>query len=105
MQTYLTLFTLLDQDRAHVQQAQTILFEGRWWMVGDWIETSKSGKRIPCNMLLLSELPHQVVEGQPFRFVLTNPIPVAVLKGKSLPGYTVMVHPEAMQLDGPKSVN
>ena len=85
MQIYKTLVTFEDdgEDRGFVLTCDTIEHEGKFWLVGEWIESTDKKTRLPAIIVLLDNLPHQKsgdVKSN-FAFVLNQPIPKCVLSG------------------------
>ena len=81
-----------DHDKGEPFLIDTIFHEDRWWLVGSWLELHATGERVPETLVLLDTLRHQEIEGKPYRFVLNNEIPRAVLRGEAKEGYVVATY-------------
>lgn len=80
----------LDEDQGEAHLIDTISYQGRWWLVGGWHQSHATGDRLPATLVLLAGLQHEEVAGHPYRFLLTNEIPKAVLDGEAQDGYVVL---------------
>jgi hypothetical protein len=92
-----------DHDQGARYLVDTIHHDGRWWLVGTWLEGLTTGRRTPEWPVLLSTLRHQEIEGQDFRFLLNNSIPKAVLAGEARDGYVVVRYRTLDDSPAPKS--
>lgn len=70
----------------------TISHEGRWWLVGSWIQPHGTTRRIPETLVLLGSpaTRFQEISGKSHRFLLSNAIPTAVLDGETRTGFVVL---------------
>ncbi len=87
-----TFAFISDTDEVSPHLIDTIFYEDRWWLVGTWLESNATGDRVPETLVLLDTLRHQEIEGKPYRFVLNNEIPRAVLRGEAREGYVVATY-------------
>ncbi len=87
-----TLAFFSDYDQGSTHLIDTIFHEDRWWLVGTWLQSNATGERVPETLVLLDTLRHQEIEGKPYRFVLNNAIPRAVLHGEAKEGYVVATY-------------
>ena len=95
----LAFFSGHDQGSRHL--IDTIFYQGRWWLVGTWLQSSATGDRVPETLVLLDTLRHQEIEGKPYRFVLTHGIPRSVLRGEAKEGYVVATYQVLDDTPGP----
>lgn len=95
----LAFFSDYEQGSAHL--INTIFHQGRWWLVGTWLGSTTTGDRVPETLVLLDALDHQEIEGKPYRFVLNNEIPRAVLRGETRKGYVVATYQVLDDTPGP----
>jgi hypothetical protein len=67
-------------DGEHVFPVETIEYEGKLWLVPEWLVNDHEGWRTPRRIICLAGLAVQDVRGmnQPTDFVLTNSIPKTV---------------------------
>ena len=105
MEVFKTYLFFSDHDQGHPYLIDTILHEGSWWLVASWLQAHATGERVPERLVRLSGLQYQEVEGQPYRFLLNNSIPKAVLDGKEQGEYVVAAYPTLAQIPGPKSTH
>jgi hypothetical protein len=93
MEVFKTYLFFEDSDEGHAQLVDTIFHEDSWWLVGSWLAHAPTRTRVPERIVRLSGLRFQEVKGQPFRFLLNNPLPKSVLDGESQAGYVVAMYP------------
>ena len=75
----------------------TILWDGRYWIVPAWIEDQTTRKRRPERIILLDNLKHQTLPpGSAHHFFLNDSIPKDVFSGLPPEGtsYHVILFPE-----------
>jgi hypothetical protein len=94
-----------DYDQGNPHLIDTVSHLGRWWLVGGWHQSHATGDRLPATLVLLDGLTHQQVQGQPYRFLLTNAIPKSVLDGQAQDGYEVLNFSEPNNTPTPDSTN
>lgn len=71
------------EGEAIIYMADTIEYEGKMWLVPEWLEAPSEGWKTPERIVCLDGFPHQKVEsGVPADFVLNKPIPKDVLYGQ-----------------------
>ena len=92
MEVCKTFVFISDRIQVSPHLIDTIFYEGRWWLVGTWLESNATGDRVPETLVLLDTLRHQEIEGKPYRFVLNNGIPKSVLRGEAREGYVVATY-------------
>lgn len=103
MEIVKTLVFFSGYDEGHSCLIDTVQHEGKWWLVGSWLEAIATRERMPELLVRLEGLQYQGVEGQPYRFVLNNPIPKSVLDGKEQGGYVVVRFPALVGMTTPTS--
>ena len=87
-----TLAFFSDHELGARHLIDTIFYEGRWWLVGTWLQSTTTGDRVPETLVLLDALDHREIEEKPYRFVLNNEIPRAALRGEAREGYVVATY-------------
>lgn len=90
----------------------TIEYEGKFWLVPDWIYNTNEGWKRPERIICLAQLPHKKVapqDGIPEAdFVLGYPIPITALDDRSLiplPDGAVVIDFPDIQETIPKGVH
>ncbi len=63
----------------------TIEYEGKMWLVPDWIVHREKGYMRPVRIILLDTLPHQKSGGPDRDYILNSPLPKAVYDGQTPP--------------------
>ncbi len=103
MDVFKTYLFFSDYDQGSPYLIDTILHEGRWWLVGSWLEQIATGERIPERLVLLDgqRIRYQEVQGEPYRFVLSNSLPRGVLAGTEQDGYVVATYQALARTQGP----
>ncbi len=96
-----TLAVFSDHELGSSHLIDTIFHQGRWWLVGTWLQSNATGDRVPETLVLLDTLRHQEIEGKPYRFVLNSEIPRAVLRGEAKEGYVVATYQVLDDTQGP----
>jgi len=72
-----------DSVPGHLLKCDTIEWQGKFWLVPEWIENHSTGKMRPVRIICLDSLPHRVLPlGAPDHFALDIPIPKCVFDGK-----------------------
>lgn len=76
----------------------TVMYEGEWWLVRDWIDSQDGKWTKPMRIVALATLPGGEVNHPDFRFFLQSPIPSTVFDGQIPPAtegvYRVIEQPE-----------
>jgi hypothetical protein len=75
-----TLITFTDANLGIILKCDTIEFEGKYWLVPEWLENATTGKMQPLRIICLDLLPHQ--KTSLVDFVLNDPIPKCVFDGE-----------------------
>ncbi len=85
-----TLITFTDTDLGKILKCDTIEFEGKLWLVPEWLENAATGEMQPLRIICLDLLPHQKIQrSTPADFVLNAPIPKCVFDGE-IPSETTL---------------
>lgn len=59
-------------------------YDGRLWLVPEWLDIRDEGLTTPARRILMDALPHHRVRGQDLvRFIVNCQIPKAVLEGRT----------------------
>jgi len=79
--------------------SDTIEYEGKLWLVPEWLESPTEGYKIPARIICLSNLTFQKLGGTfPADYSLSVPVPKAVFDGThqqpSTLGYVVVERPD-----------
>jgi hypothetical protein len=69
-----------------VSEMDTVRLGDAWWLVCSWSDTQQTR---PKRVIRLSGLQHEEVKGQPYRFVLSRPLPTQVLEAIAVAGFHV----------------
>ena len=64
-------------------KVDVIEFEGRFWLVPEWLDMPAQGVSMPRRIVSLETIPHQRIEGGNPEFVVNDPVPKAVFEGRS----------------------
>lgn len=94
MKVFKTILATSGEMPRKTYRVDTIEYQGKMWIVPEWLETPRQGWKRPARLILLDVIPHQRTLGSPFGdFVLTSPIPRGVYDGtKFEAGYVVLAH-------------
>jgi hypothetical protein len=88
--------------------ADTIEYEGKYWLVPQWLEAPAEGWKRPARIVSLAPLKHQKSTMPGIDFVLNVPIPKAVFDGEVPTGsgaqYVVIERPD-ISLPTPKGIH
>jgi len=89
--------TAVPSDNGTIHTVDTIEYEGKLWLVPQWLDKPKEGLSRPARIIRMDSLPHVTGFGV-HQFVLTNYMPKGVLDGEILSGlenqYEVVDLPE-----------
>lgn len=95
----LRVFCAIDDpdDPGHVNRCDAIEYEGRLWLVPYWLKALDGTHRKPERMIGLPPGAFQPSDAsQEFDYVVSAPVPIAVIEGHALPEqsrYTVVERP------------
>ena len=90
MKIFKTFITFTDAEPGKILKCDTIEFEGKFWLVPEWLEKAAIGEMQPLRIICLDLLPHQKIQrGTPADFVLNDPIPKCVFDGEIPPQTTL----------------
>jgi len=98
-----------EKNEGEIVQCDTIEYEGKFWLVGEWLDSPELGVTKPKRLICLETLPHQKTIGSKHGdFVLNHPIPREVFDGqipqKSEVVYVVVEDPD-IQEEGAKGLH
>ncbi|WP_341702637.1 hypothetical protein [Ferrovibrio sp.] len=71
-----------------IVKMDTIEYDGKHWLVPEWLHNPATGISKPARMILLDVLPHQKSTGGEWDFVLHDQLPRALIFGPSPSGST-----------------
>ena len=71
-----------DVDDGTIYKMDTIEYEGKMWLVPEWLDNAAAGWRKPARIICLDLLPHQKSPGGQADFVLNAGIPKSVCDGQ-----------------------
>lgn len=72
---------------AGVAEMETLQIDDAWWLVCTYKDPRRTR---PQRVVCLSDLAHEEVKGQSYRFVLSRPLPDDVVRpGARVPGFRV----------------
>jgi hypothetical protein len=66
-----------------IYKADVIEFEGRYWLVPEWLDMPAQGVSMPRRIISLEAIPHQHTPGVDPEFVVNVPVPRAVFEGRA----------------------
>lgn len=88
---------MTDAEPGHLLICDTILLDGKYWIVPQWLEDKKTKKRQPERIILLDNLKYQISDPDSgHHFFLGEAIPKEIFCGE-LPAqttYHVIIQPE-----------
>ena len=71
-----------DVPEGIIYKVDTIEYQGKMWLVPEWLDNPRGGWRMPTRIICLDMLPHQKTPGNPAAdFVLNSGIPKSVFDG------------------------
>jgi hypothetical protein len=79
-----------------IYKVDTIEYEGKMWLVPEWLDSPKSGWQMPARIICLDGLHYQKADGKEVDFVLNAGIPKSVFDGTQIPlgdRYVVLERP------------
>ncbi len=86
------------ESRGKLFKMDTIEYEGKMWLVPEWIDMRTEGYSMPVRIVCLDTLRHQPSQTKSLDFLLNDPIPKAVLDGQIPPqseaDYLVLERPD-----------
>ncbi len=85
MEILKTMMAFSDGADGIIYKVDTIEYEGKIWLVPEWLDNAVGGWRIPARIILLDVLPHQKTPDGPVNFVLTYGIPKSVFFHGQIP--------------------
>lgn len=90
-----TTMVMLDNE---IHSVDTIEYEGKFWLVPNWLDSRDEGWTMPERIVLLDTLPHKRIEcGNP-DFLVEYSIPKSVFFGQipkeSKYNFVVIMHPD-----------
>ena len=70
-----------------IQECDAIKYDGKLWLVPQWLDEPSRGTTKPRRMIRIDSLPHQPMTNPAFGldFILNGPLPKAVLDGAATP--------------------
>ena len=78
--------TTLIATQAGLCELDTVKLDGAWWLVCSWRDQRRTR---PQRVIRLTGLQHEEVKGQPYRFLLSHPLPAELFSDVAVPGYHV----------------
>ena len=82
MEILTTIIFFSDIPEGNIYKCDTIEYEGKMWLVPEWLDSPREGWRKPARIICLDVLPHQKSPGGPSDFVLNGGIPKSVFDGQ-----------------------
>jgi hypothetical protein len=89
-----TMMFFSDCDEGTIYKVDTIEYQGKRWLVPEWLDNAREGWRSPARIICIDLLKHQNSPGGPADFVLNDGIPKAVFDGQIPPqseGFYVVI--------------
>jgi hypothetical protein len=70
-----------------IQECDAIEYDGKLWLVPQWLDEPGSGTTKPRRIIRIDSLPHEPITNPAFGldFILSGPLPKAVLDGVATP--------------------
>jgi len=96
LKIYKTMVYFSDDTHGNIYKVDTIEYEGKYWLVPEWLESPQEGLTMPKRIILLETLQHQKnIGGAISDFVLNDGIPKAVFDGEQAGGiYIIIENPD-----------
>lgn len=99
MKIYKTMVFFEQDTTGTIHQCDTIEYQGKFWLVPQWLEFPAEQVTKPLRIICVETLPHQKTLGSPFGdFALNAPISRAVFEGQIQPPpgspYVVIERPD-----------
>lgn len=69
-----------------VAAMETVKLEDTWWLVWSWSDGQRTR---PKRAIRLTGLPFEEVKGQPYRFILSRPLPAELAANDHVDGFHV----------------
>ena len=87
MNIFKTMAFFSNDDNGKIYLVDTISYEGKMWLVPEWLDNPRGGWRKPTRIILLDILPHQKTQGgdSHAHFVLNHGIPKSVFFDGQIP--------------------
>jgi len=84
MKIFKTMMSFSDVAEGIIYKMDTIEYQGKMWLVPEWLDSPLRGWRMPARIICLDVLPHQKTSGTnaPADFVLNHGIPKSVCDGQ-----------------------
>ena len=79
------LKTLVSMEGEGLVYMDTIEYEGKFWLVPEWLDIQRAGWSRPARIVCLSSLPHDKSQSQTHQFFVRNLVPKDVLSGERQP--------------------
>lgn len=73
-----------DANGNGIHRMDVIEFEGKTWLVPEWLDMPSAQVTMPARIVLVDTLPHERAPGSD-QIVLTAPVPINVLEGRASP--------------------
>jgi hypothetical protein len=93
----LTVAMLIEGDDGLYEQ-DAIEYQGKIWLVPEWLDSPVLGYRIPARIISLETLRHQPMQGWSAEFVINDPLPIDVIEGRAqsplIDKYVVIEEPD-----------
>ena len=92
-------------EEPHIVTADTVEHEGKLWIIPLWFGSPEVRYRWPARIIRIDSLPHTRTQTSPdgrrlpADFVLTYPVPRAVLEGRTSDGYEVVEQPDIKRFE------
>jgi hypothetical protein len=68
-----------------IYRMDVIEFQGRNWLVPEWLDYKDAKVSMPVRIVCLDLLPHQTSNSSEYQFVVSGPIPKSVVEGRAPP--------------------
>jgi hypothetical protein len=105
MESFKTSARVLFPDRAEEHLIDTVFYEGRWWLVGEWSVCRATQERVPLILVRPLDMEFEEVRAAEYRFELSNLVPKCALDGEKSTGFEVADFRGLVHTPGPGSIH
>jgi len=81
-----------------IHKMDVIEFDGKFWLVPEWIDSPDKKVTMPARIVLLDVIPHERSQGKDYQFIVSGSVPKSVFEGRVPPEledqYVVIERPD-----------
>ena len=105
MEVFKTYLFINDLDDGVPFLADTIWYEGAWWIVASWLKSRTTESRIPERLVRPINSRFHEVGDHTHRFLLNHSVPKSVLDGVAHEEYVLSNYPVLSGIQEPRSIH